>query len=86
VESDVQASSVITCQSDYEAVQTAATAYQALHGAPAPTIAALAPWLSDPIASSAFTISIPVSQPGQVDVAAAGHRAEPGDANCAFAG
>jgi hypothetical protein len=71
---------------DYQAVETAVTDYQTVNGALPASMAALRSMFKDPVTSARFAIIIDTRHPGQVDVAAGEHTAEPGDGNCAYAG
>jgi hypothetical protein len=83
---DIQGAAIATCRVDYQEVQTAVDAYEAMNGRPPASLAQLGTILQDPLSSSRFTITINEAHPGQIEVAAAGHPPEPGPANCAYAG
>jgi hypothetical protein len=75
-----------TCRANYQAVETAAAQYQALHGTQPISMAALQSMFKDPVVSTRFAITIDSHHPGQIDVAANGHASLPGNGNCAYAG
>jgi hypothetical protein len=83
---DIQIAAVITCRSNYGAVVSAVSYYEALNGKPPAEMAQLAPIIRQSLSSSRFTITIDRAHPGQVEVAAGGHGAAPGDGNCDYAG
>jgi hypothetical protein len=76
----------VVCKADYAAVSAAVSDYETLNGKPPASMAALGSILKDPGSSSRFSIIINPNSPGQVEVAAGGHPAQPGDRACAFAG
>jgi hypothetical protein len=82
---DIQAAAASTCRADYGAVVTAASYYEVLNGKPPTNMAELTTVIKDPFTSTRFAIIINPAHPGQVEVAAGGHAAAPGDSNCAFA-
>jgi hypothetical protein len=83
---DIQVAAVMTCRSNYGAVVAAVSYYEALNGKPPAEMAQLAPIIRQSVSSTHFSITINRAQPGQVEVAAGGHQAAPGDGNCAYAG
>jgi hypothetical protein len=83
--SDISAAVAAACRADYEAATEAAAEYDALNGRAPATLAQLESFLKDPLTSASFTISVDPQIPGQLEVAAPGHPAEPGSANCAYA-
>jgi hypothetical protein len=83
---DIQVAAVITCRSDYGAVVAAVSYYEALNGKPPADMAQLKPIIRQSINSTRFSIRINPAKPGQVEVAAGGHEATPGDGNCGYAG
>jgi hypothetical protein len=80
---DIQAAAAVACRSDYAAVTAAVSEYEALNGKPPTNMAALRPVLTSPANSTEFIIN--PTRPGEIEVAAAGHPPQPGDANCAYA-
>jgi hypothetical protein len=84
--SDIAAAASVACRADYQAVSNAASYYQAMNGKAPATMASLGSFLKDPVTSSRFAITINPARPGQVEVAAGGYSAAPGDGNCAYAG
>jgi hypothetical protein len=82
---DIQAAAAATCRADYGAVVSAASYYEVLNGKPPTTVAELTTVIKEPVSSTRFAITINPAHPGQVEVAAGGHAAAPGDGNCAYA-
>jgi hypothetical protein len=82
--SDIAGAARVTCRTDYQAVRQAVDAYTAQHGQAPASMSDLAGLLRDPVTSAYFTISI--GPGGQVEVAAPGHTASPGDGNCDYSG
>ncbi len=83
---DIRAAAAVTCRADYEAVDTAVSEYAAVNGKWPTDMKQVAAMTREPITSTRFEITINPAKPGQVEVAAGGHPALPGDDNCAYAG
>lgn len=81
--SDISAAASTACRANYEALNSALQAYEAINGHAPSSIAALQSELKDPVSSRYYTFGL--NAQGQVTVATKGHPAGPGDANCAFA-
>ena len=82
--SDIQAAAIVACRTNYQAVNEALQAYEAINGHAPTNIAALQGELKDPVTSPDYTFGIDAK--GQITVATKSHPASPGDANCAYAG
>jgi hypothetical protein len=86
VGADIAAAAVVTCQTDYQAVEAAVGYYQAEHGLSPASLGALSSWLRDPVTSPYFTIAIDPHHAGVVEVGTKGHPLSPGELNCQYAG
>ncbi|HTV11108.1 MAG TPA: hypothetical protein VME20_04530 [Acidimicrobiales bacterium] len=80
------ASAAATCRTDYQAVASAVTSYQAEVGQYPQSIGALGQWLHGPVSSHYFTITLGPKDNGVVEVATSNHPAAAGDHNCTYAG
>ena len=74
------------CQTNYQAVQTAVSAYEALHSQHPATMKELASMIRGPVSTYFYAITIDPHHPGRIDVSTPGHAETPGDAACRFAG
>jgi hypothetical protein len=79
----IDSAAVVTCRTDYLAVQTADGEYQSVQEQPATNMSELQPMIRDNLSSPYFSFGIDAK--GRVTVATPGHPAAPGDANCAYA-
>lgn len=91
----VDNTAVSACKSDFKTVEIAQEAYKGQVGNPAPDFPHLqaqqlglnhhmvGPWIKEAPTSSHYTIGIDAS--GNITVAATGHAAAPGNANCSYA-
>ena len=86
VGADIHAAAVVTCQTDYQAVEAAVGYYQAEHGSLPPSLGSLAVWLRDPVTSPYFSIAIDPHHAGVVEAGTKDHALAPGEQNCQFAG
>jgi hypothetical protein len=83
---DIHLAAEADCRYAYAGVTAAVADYEVVNGRPPTDMAALRPMLRGPINSSRFVISLNPTRLGQVEVAAPGHPATPGDAACTYAG